>query len=404
MSKSINILCITSYFKGVEFIKAGHARGHNMFLLTATKLRDEDWPRDAIKDSFFLDLQENGTWDMDHLIKGIAYQMRHIGFDRMVALDDFDVEHVAHLREYFRIPGMGSTTARYFRDKLAMRMKASETGIPVPAFTGLFKDADINAFADQIPAPWLIKPRSEASATGIQKINSKEELWSIVNDLGDKRSSYLIEQFAPGDVYHVDSLILEGRVLFSNASKYLDTPFEVAHGGGIFRSQTVETGSEDDQKLSSLNKDLMAAFGMQISASHSEFIKSRETGKFYFLETSARVGGANLAEMVEAATGVNLWREWAHAEIAVAQGEPFEPPLKQEGHAGIVVSLSRFENPDTSSFDDPEICWRLHKPWHIGFIVKTSTALRVRELLDGYTARIGQEFHASLSPPDASRV
>lgn len=99
-------------------------------------------------------------------------------------------------------------------------------------------------------------------------------------------------------VYHVDSLTYEGKVIFSRVSQYLDTPFEVAHGGGIFRSHTIEIGSPEDLALQKLNVDVMKAFGMQYSASHSEFIKCNEDGKYYFLETASRVGGANLAEMV----------------------------------------------------------------------------------------------------------
>ena len=45
----------------------------------------------------------------------------------------------------------------------------------------------------------------------------------------------------------------------------------------------------------------MKAMGLLRGVSHTEFIKSKADGKFYFLETSARVGGANLAELVEAA-------------------------------------------------------------------------------------------------------
>ncbi len=402
--KPLNILCISSYYKGADFISAAHAAGHQVYLLTGSDLKQELWPWDAIKETYYMDIQENGTWDMQHLIGGIAFQMREIGFDKMVALDDFDVEQVAHLREHFRIPGMGSTTARYFRDKLAMRMKAYEAGIPVPRFTALFKDQDINDFANVGDAPWLIKPRSEASATGIQKISSSEELWSVIHGLEDKRPSYLVEKFAPGDVYHVDSLIYNGQVLFANVSQYLDTPFEVAHGGGIFRSQTVEQGSNDDLELRKLNTKVMQAFGMKNSASHTEFIKSKETGDFYFLETSARVGGANLAEMVTAATGINLWKEWALIELAVALDEDYSLPEVRKQHAGIVVSLSRFQHPDTNSFNDSEICWRMNKEWHIGLIVQSESRDRVRELLDHYTQRIGAEFHASLTPPDASRV
>ena len=397
---TLAVLCISSYFKGAAFIEAGHAQGHRMFLLTATKLQHEDWPWDCIEDTYLMDLQENGSWVMNDLINSIAYKMRDIGFDKFVALDDFDVDQVAHLREHFRMPGMGSTTARYFRDKLAMRLRASEAQISVPPFTGLFKDSDIHQFTEQVPAPWLLKPRSEASATGIQKIASKEELWETIKGLQDHRHQYLVERFAPGDVYHVDSLIYQGEVIFSRASMYLDTPFEVAHGGGIFRSCTLEMGSVDDIKLKELNQKVQQAFGMQNSASHTEFIKSRDTGEFYFLETSARVGGANLAEMVEAATGINLWREWAHVEFAVALNQPYNLPEVKHDYAGIVVSLSRFQHPDTSSFTDPEIWWRMKKDYHIGLIVRSNKLDRIKELLEQYSDRVFKEFHASAPPPD----
>jgi biotin carboxylase len=351
-----------------------------------------------------MDLQDDGTWYMNDLINSIAFKMRSIGFDKFVALDDFDVDQVAYLREHFRMPGMGSTTARYFRDKLAMRMKAEEHGIPVPGFTNLFIDQDIQQFVEQVPGPWLLKPRSEASATGIKKLHSAEELWETVNGLQDHRHRYLVERFAPGDVYHVDSLISGGEVVFCKTSRYLDTPFEVAHGGGIFRSATLEIDSEDDLKLKALNQQVQQGFGMQHSASHTEFIKSHETGEFYFLETSARVGGANLAEMVEASSGINLWREWAHIELAVSLDETYDLPDVKQQYAGIVVSLSRYQHPDTSTFTDPEICWRMDKEWHIGLIVRSNSADRVRELLDLYAGRIAKEYHASLEPPDATRL
>jgi len=401
---ALNVLCVSSYFKGVDFIKAMAEAGHNVFLLTGSELKDEQWPWECLTDSYFMDIQEDGTWVMEHLTAGIAYRMREVGFDKFVALDDFDVEQVAHLREHFRIPGMGSTTARYFRDKLAMRMKAQEHDIPVPRFTSLFLNQAVNDYADAGDAPWLIKPRSEASATGIKKIHSKEELWQVVDSLGDKRPSYLVEKFAPGDVYHVDSLVYQGEVLFSNVSRYLDTPFEVAHGGGIFRSMTVEKGSEDDVQLQKLNSQVMEAFGMINSASHTEFIKDKESGKFFFLETSARVGGANLAEMVETATGINLWREWAKIEHCVSLNEPYKLPAVNSDYAGIVVSLSKFQHPDTTSFQDTELVWRMNKDWHIGLIVRSQQSSRIAELLDHYTQRIAQEFHASVDPPDAARV
>jgi len=394
----LNFICISTYFKGEDFIKRCKAEGNNVYLLTMKELEHENWPWDSIDDTFYID-----NWNTNDIIKGLAYKYRSIKFDRFVALDDFDVEHVAAIREHFRMPGMGSTTSRYFRDKLAMRVKAKNEGVNVPEFTALFNDNVINSYADNVSPPWLLKPRSEASAAGIKKIHSKDELWHVIHSLGDERDNFLVEKFAPGDVYHVDGLNFDGKVVFSRVSKYLDTPFEVAHGGGIFRSATCKLGDKVEKALSKMNAEVMKAFGMKYGASHTEFIASKETGELFFLETSSRVGGANLAEMVAFASGINLWSEWAKIESDQLKNETYVLPKIIDKYAGIVVSLSRYEYPDTSSFTDKEIVWRMHKQWHIGFIVVSDSSERILELLDSYTQRIASEFHASLPAPDKLR-
>lgn len=397
MKRMPTFLCIASYFKGGEFLVQCKAAGAKVFLLTDKKLENEAWPHQAIDEYFYMESKQLGEWDMKNLIKGLAYTMRSKKIDRIVALDDFDIEKAAELREHFRIPGMGQTTYRHFRDKLAMRMKAQEAGIPVPAFSSLFNDEDVNNYADTVPAPWVVKPRSEASATGIKKVHSKDELWNVLHELGDERDLFLIEKFTPGDVYHVDSLSVNGKFEFIRGSRYLDTPMEVAHGGGIFRTITVEFGSDDAKGLEAINTKLMKAFGMNYSASHSEFIKSKEDGQFYFLETASRVGGAHIAEMVEASSGINLWGEWAKMEVALATGQTYKLPKVENNYSGLIVSLAREQYPNTSSFTDKEIWWRMNsKEYHIGFIVKSASQARVLELLDKYAGRIANEFHAAL--------
>jgi D-alanine-D-alanine ligase-like ATP-grasp enzyme len=371
------------------------AAGHHVYLLTSSQLEKSPWPWDSLDDIFYMVEDKHGLWNHDHLIAGLSHKMRTLKFDIFVALDDFDVEHVAYLREYFRIPGMGETTARYFRDKLAMRIKAQSEGITVPAFTPLFNDAEIHEFTQRVPAPWIVKPRMQASAAGLKKIYSTEELWKHLNYLGHSRHEYLMEKFAPGDVYHVDALTSNGKVQFASVSGYLDTPFEVAHGGGIFRSVTLDKDSDDYKELQKLNEQVMKAFGMQYSASHSEFIKGKEDGKYYFLETASRVGGAHIAEMVEFATGINLWKEWAKIEIDANLNKPYKLPKVKEKHGGIIVSLSRFKDPDTSVFNDKEIAWRLKKEYHIGLILHAKERNRILSLLDDYTERVKKDFHAS---------
>ncbi|MCH8568926.1 MAG: hypothetical protein LAT67_11705 [Balneolales bacterium] len=399
-SKPLVYLCISTYFKGGAFLESCHNEGNTVYLLTAKKLEHSPWPRHAVKEFFYLDDESNSAENIDTILKGFAWLIKEKNIDRVVALDDFDVEKAAAVREEFRIPGMGQTTARYFRDKLAMRMKALEEGIPVPAFSDLFKDQHINDFADSTPPPYVVKPRAEASAMGIKKVHSKEELWDVVHGLGDERHRFLVEAFKPGDVYHADSLTYNGKVLFCCVSRYLSTPFEVAHGAGIFRSVTCSPSDKEAKELVKLNAKVMKGFGMRYSASHTEFIHCHEDGKFYFLETSSRVGGAHIAEMVDFTTGVNLWAEWAKIEHASALKNDYTLPEQKKQFGGILVSLARYEHPDQSCFNAPEVKWTINKKWHVGCIVVSDDASRVKELLDDYAGVVQRDFHASAPLPD----
>jgi hypothetical protein len=396
----LTFLLISSFYKGVDFIRSCKASGNRVLFLTSLKLKEEPWPYDCIDEAFYLPENEQGVWTQKDMIGGISWLFRKENIDRVIALDDFDVEKAALIREEFRISGMGQTTARYFRDKLAMRIRAFEAGIAVPAFSSLFNDKKIDEFLNNTEAPWLIKPRGEASATGIKKCTTKDEFYTALDKLGERRHMYLVEQFKPGDVYHVDALSENGKLIFSKSSKYLATPMEVAHGGGVFRSVSLPEKDKDAKALKGLTEKVMNAFGMQYSASHTEFIKCRETNEFVFLETSSRVGGAHLSEMVEASTGINLWKEWARLETARALDLRYLLPDVSDECAGIIVSLARTQHPDMTPFDAPEICWRMNKDFHVGLIVKSNNQNRVLELLDEYGKLIIEHYNAVAPVPD----
>ncbi|HYP26273.1 MAG TPA: ATP-grasp domain-containing protein [Blastocatellia bacterium] len=393
--RPITILCLASYEKGAEFMRECKRRGCRVLLLTLESLAKADWPREAIDDIFYMP----SISDREDIIKGVSYLARTQRIDRIVPMDDFDVETAAILREHLRIPGMGDTTARHFRDKLAMRVKARGEGILVPEFVHVLNYELIREYMERVPPPWVLKPRSEASAVGIKKIKQPEEIWPLLDVLGDRQSFYVLEQFIPGDIYHVDSIVSEREVVFAVPHKYGHPPMNVAHDGGIFTSRKIPGDSADAQTLQSLNRELMAALGLVRGVTHTEFIKGKEDGRFYFLETAARVGGANIAELVEASTGVNLWAEWARIEIGRGE-QTYELPKHRDDYAGVILSLARQEHPDTSAYSDPEIVWRLNKRYHAGLIVSSKNPKRVEQLLDEYSERFYEDFYASQPLPD----
>jgi biotin carboxylase len=394
-SRPLTVLCITTYEKGQEFMRECKRHGCRVFLLTAEKLREADWPRECLADTFYLpaDLPLVDT------VQAVTHLARTQKIDRIVALDEFDMETASTLREHLRLPGMGLTTMRYFRDKLAMRMRALDRGVRVPDFVPIVNHSDIRYYLDHVPGPWVLKPRQEASAIGIKKIHAAEELWPLLEQLGDKQSTYLLEKFVPGDVYHVDSVVYENEVLFSNVSKYGKPPMNVAQGGGVFTTFTVPRGSEEDTALREINDELLKALGLLRGVSHAEFIQAHADEHFYFLECAARVGGAYINEMVEAATGINLWREWARIEIAGADGSYQLPPAREE-YAGVILSLARQEWPDTSAYDDGEIVLRIKRHHHAGLVLRSADAYRLPALMENYARRFAEEFTAVEPPKD----
>jgi biotin carboxylase len=393
--RPITILCITSYEKGQEFLRTCKKLGCRVLLLTVEKLRDGDWPRESVDEFFFMPEE----LPVQAIINTVSYLARWQPIDRIVALDEFDLENAAYLREHLRIPGMGLTTIRYFRDKLAMRGKAQGSGVPVPEFIHVLNHQALNDFMARVKSPWLLKPRSQASGIGMKKINEPHELWPYLDQLGDAQSTYLLEQFVTGDVFHIDSIVSERQVVFAEAHAYGTPPLNTSHDGGVFTTGTLPRDSAEAKALYRLNREVIESLGLVRGVTHTEFLRAREDGKFYFLEIAARVGGAYITDVVEAATGINLWREWARLEVGSGKS-PYSLPAIREDYAGVVLSLARQECPDTSAYNDPEIVYRVTKKHHAGFVLRSPRNERVVELLDSYAARIAHDFLATAPVPE----
>lgn len=397
-----NAVCIASYFKGVEFLRECGRSGARVTLVTRQRAAQQDWPRAEI-DEFVALPDDAGT---EFVLDAVSRLARERRIDVLAALEEFDVLDAALAREHLLLPGLGLSAALPFRDKLAMRNRARDAGIRVPDFIPFVNFQEIGEFLSRVPPPWVLKPRSDVSAAGIKKLEEAEQVWRAFDEfdarerLRDRPSYYLLERYVAGGVFHVDSLVEAGEVVFAAVSRYGRPPMEVMHLGGVFTSHTVEYDDDDHRQLTKLNRKLLKSLGLERGAAHAEFIKSADTGEFYFLEVAARVGGAFLAETVEAATGINLWRGWAQIELAHARGEPGVELDARREYGGIALSLARQERPDTSHYADPEIVYRVDKPHHVGLVVRSAELARVEELLGQYARRFADDFVAVAPPPE----
>lgn len=394
----LTFLCLASYDKGHPFLEEAKRQGCRVLLLTSLSLKDTaKWPHESLDDIFYMPDEEH-EWNLQHMLLSVSHLCRTNRIDRIIPLDDFDLEKAAMLREHLRLPGLGETATRFFRDKLAMRMRAAERGIRVPEFTAAFNYEQITEFVDTIPPPWVFKPRLMAGAIGIKKLTDRQDAWDRVHSAGDQQSFFVLERFIPGDIFHVDSIWRNGEMVYAISSAYGTPPLEVTTSGGIFTTRILERESGLDSELREMNRQVLSAFQLRDGVSHTEFIRAHGSGDLYFLETSARVGGAHISDLIQAATGINLWAEWAKVEVAAALGTHYSVPRDDGDYAGLLVSLARQEWPDTSAFQDPELVWRLSRRHHVGFIVKSPYCERVENLLGLYAERVRMGFHASAPP------
>src|ERR1035441_9740775 len=101
------VLCLASYEKGHDFLRQCAEMGVRPTLLTLDKLKDADWPREALEEMATMPAGLN----RDQILNTASWMARGRRFDRIIALDEFDLEKAAQIREYMRIPGMGVTTS-----------------------------------------------------------------------------------------------------------------------------------------------------------------------------------------------------------------------------------------------------------------------------------------------------
>jgi biotin carboxylase len=292
---------------------------------------------------------------------------------------------------------MGLSTSHYFRDKLAMRKRAQAVGIPVPEFVHVLNFQAVGEFMHSVPGPWVLKPRTGASSLGIKKIDDPETLWRLLDTLGDRASHHLLEQYLPGEVFHVDSIVDQGKVLFAAAHRYGTPILDLHTRGGVYTSRGLERGTPDEVDLQEINREVIAGLGLVEGVTHIEYIKGAADGRFYFLEASARVGAGMTEDMIEVASGLNLWREWAKIEVAQHRG-PYRMPKPEQGYSGVAICMTTIEHPDVSGYAAPGVKAKEPKPYHAAVLIKSEDACEVEAKIQHYARYLEKDF---LSPVHA---
>jgi len=145
----------------------------------------------------------------------------------------------ATVAQRLRLPGLSMDTAELASDKLAMKRRFLECGVPVPWFGEVTTVQALQRFAIERGNDLVIKPVDGQGSRGVQRVAKVENLtkaFALARSLSPTQR-VMVEQFLDGPQVSTESLIIDGRChtpgLSDRNSEYPEAsaPFFVETGG-----------------------------------------------------------------------------------------------------------------------------------------------------------------------------
>lgn len=364
-------------------------QGMDVILLTLESLKDAQWPRVSLTE--ILTMPEGAT--PQDALRMVLRFARHEIIDRVVALDIGGAETAAFIREEMRLPGIGWSTTRVFSDRVAGRVRAKSSGVHVPPFVRILHHIYIQRWMEATPGPWLLTPRRFNTGEGSRILEREREVWLALEELGDRAHEFFLERYIPGEMFSVDSLYWSGKAVFSAVHVAGRSIHHAGRTGPLVTWQTPNRDSGEIRALRLMDESLVHMLGMVSGVTRSEYVLSDEDNEIYFLETSARIGGALTTEMIEVESGIHPWVEWARIEVAQAYGVDYGLPVGvQKGYAGCIYTETTQAEPDLGAYNGTEVVRKLSRNHHAGVIVTGNSAQKVSDLLQSYQQRFKADF------------
>jgi hypothetical protein len=189
--------------------------------------------------------------------------------------------------------------------------------VTVPDFVCLDTAEDLDR-VDWSQGPKVLKRRNFVGGMDVHILRSADRAQEVWRAQG-RPGLYELESFVAGEMFHCDSVVDAGRVVFSSVSRYLARPGDFAPGG-LSGSVIVRSG-DLRQRILDVNGKVLGRLGLDSGVTHLEVFHS-PADEIVFCEIAARPGGGGIERMNERAYGVNFI-EYA---IALESGLPIPDP------------------------------------------------------------------------------
>ena len=270
--------------------------------------------------------------DISILRKAVKQIQIHLGqIHRIVGILEQLQDHLAQLRQEFRIHGIQPAVARNFRDKSTMKEVLLNAGIPCAKYRTVHTLTEVWEFVDEVGFPIILKPPAGAGCKATYRVDHPQGLIQALKEIPTR--PVLAEEFLTGAEHSMESVVLHGKPLFCSFSRYYPSPLEVVQNPWIqwvvhFPKELTHPKYKAAQKI---GYAAIRALGLQTGLTHMEWF-ARPDGRIAIGEIGARPPGAHFTECTGLVHGIDAHRMWARLMI----DDAFDGPWKREQSIAVV--------------------------------------------------------------------
>lgn len=230
-------------------------------------------------------------------------------FTHVIASVESAVVAASHARRVLGARKSAHTVARSCHDKLIMKRKLRDAGVPVTDFLDLNRPEERDR-TDELGTPLVVKDRVSSGSRGVEVF---EDPAVPITEL--RTRDRMAERFITGDEMSVESFVHKGEILWTSTTRYWRPKHVNVVPAGL--------DAETQRKVLDLNRRAIEALSVRWGMTHLELFLSDEG--LLVGEVALRPPGGYIMRCLELAYDFDPWAAFCSVELGEAPRLPRSP-------------------------------------------------------------------------------
>jgi biotin carboxylase len=219
---------------------------------------------------------------------------------------DRAVPVVAAVAEARGLPGIGPEAAHLLTNKIAMRRRLGERGVPQPRFAAVRTLSETRRAADEVGFPAVLKPADSGGQRGVFRVESLDDVDTHLHEalVASPTGEAILEEFVDGIELNGMLVARDDEVIPLTLSDRLRPP-GIGFGVGWIHVYPPTIPPAQLAEAERIAAHTVHALGLRNGIAFPQLI-AHPDGRVVVVECAARIPGGQMADLVHWAVDVDL--------------------------------------------------------------------------------------------------